>query len=141
MKLSKRISLAWRILWHNQSSGLVSYAEDELRLRANKYGVDDDYDGMCEQSVLEMLFITSMAGHSGGSMGVTMALYSRLAQFKPLTPINDIDSEWNEVAKDYYQHKRVPNVFKELIEGKWKRYYLNDSGKRVNIISFPYTVR
>lgn len=79
----------------------------------------DGYGAGCYQSALKAFRSLMDDGHSGFSIGCTKAILNRLIDGKPLTPINDVDDEWNSESDFYgedghYQHNRASSVFKTV---------------------------
>lgn len=72
----------------------------------------EEPDKWIQENVLELLEVFSKQGHSGFSAPNCIQIFSKLALFKPLSPITDDD--WNLVTDNLYQHKRMSNVFKEF---------------------------
>lgn len=67
-------------------SNLIRHAERELRL-AGMYDADADYGGgAIAECVLELIEVLARQEHSGGSVGMVLTIFGRLAQFRPLTP-------------------------------------------------------
>lgn len=125
---------------------ITEFAENELKL-AGFFDKDSDYGGMMGPTVMRMIEAFSEEGHSGFSARIAVQAFSRLADFKPLTPLTGVDEEWTEVGDGIFQNKRCPHVFKEEsqaydIEGRVFRepsgvcYTSQDS--RVPV-EFPYT--
>lgn len=94
-------------------SNNVKFAEEELR-RAG-YDVNDSEEGpnkWIADNVLELLEVFSTQGHSGSSAPYAIALFEKLASWKPLTPLTGADDEWNWVGDGMWQNKRNSRVFK-----------------------------
>lgn len=129
-----------------EKSNLEEHAEEELR-RIGAFSEEDDfYGGMTGQAVMELVKVFADQGHSGMSASLVLSLFNKVADFKPLSPLQGTDDEWIEVGPDVYQNKRCGRVFKEGgvahdIEGKVFRepsgvcYTNKDS--RVPV-TFPY---
>ena len=128
-------------------SNLVEYAKDELK-RIGMIDSGEPYNDMGTKAILDLIELFSSQNHSGFSAPYVINVFSRLAKFKPLSPLTGEDDEWNEVG-DIFQNKRYSAVFKDKdgnaynVEGKvftddgevW--YTCKDS--RVNV-TFPYVV-
>lgn len=127
---------------------LVDYGKSELsKIEHDDEGMQDRMD----KCVLDLLKLLSDQGHSNHTVHYCLAVFNRLAKFKPLTPLTGEDDEWNEVGNDMFQNKRYSAVFKEgkngrayNVEGK---VFSNDGGetwytsKDSSVyIDFPYTV-
>jgi len=113
--------------------------------------------------VLKLLEVLHSEEHSGTTAPYTIDLFSKLANFKPLTPLTGEDWEWTDVSREsthtLYQNKRLSSVFKDAdgaynIEGKvfweWSSSPDIDDGKPFKShftcresrvpVTFPYTV-
>lgn len=81
-----------------------------------------DYGGACYDSALKAFKSLAKDGHSGMSIKLTQQILNRLIDGKPLTPIEDSDDIWNEVAYDkedkaiVYQCRRMGSLFKYVYE-------------------------
>lgn len=129
-------------------SNLVDYAKDELK-RIGMIDSGNDYNESVTKAILDLIELFSSQDHTGFTAPYTVGTFSRLAMFKPLTPLTGKDDEWNDVGEGLLQNKRYSAVFKDKdgtaydIHGKiftddgevW--YTCKDS--RVNV-TFPYTV-
>lgn len=113
------------------SIGLVDHARQELT-NAGLFAEDSDYGGMLGDAVLELVDVFARQGHSGYSAGVTLALFSRVANFETLTPLTADPSEWNEVGTEMWQSSRRPDAFST--DGG-QTYYLLDDEPRVSYTS------
>lgn len=125
-------------------SNLIEYANSEFN-RVNS----DEYFDMINKAVIELLEVFDKQGHSGLSAGITRDNFTRLSNFKPLTPLTGEESEWGTSAgKD--QNNRYFSVFRNEdgsaynIDGKvfsddgGRSWYTN--GKSAVSITFPYVV-
>ena len=141
-------------------SNMVSWAEQELRYAG--YDVNDPEDGpnkWLAEGTLELLKVFSEQEHSGSSAPFAVALFEKLALWKPIAPLTGEDAEWNEVSENLWQNKRNSAVFKDetgqayWIQGKvfWEwathpdidygkpfKSYFTSRDSRVNI-EFPWT--
>ena len=132
---------------------LESHAEKEMKA-AGLHEPDSDYGGILYEAVMELVRVFAKQGHSGSSAARVIAIFSKVAGFKNLTPLTGEDSEWNDVGNGMLQNNRVSAVFKEKESGR--AYYLDAivwrtpkggawSGKasgvssRQYIRSFPFT--
>lgn len=101
---------------------------------------------MMEENVKQLLSVFAEQGHSGGSAQICVSLFSKLALFEPISPINDRDEEWTEIADGVFQHKRCSHVFKDHgkaydIEGKIFREKMGCCFTNIDSrtpVSFPY---
>lgn len=141
-------------------SNMTSWAEQELRYAG--YDVNDPEDGpnkWLAEGTLELLKVFSEQGHSGSSAPYAVALFEKLAMWKPIAPLTGEDDEWREVSENHWQNARNSAVFKdktgqaqwidgrvfwewsthpEIDDGKPFKSYYTGSGSRVNI-EFPWT--
>lgn len=67
---------------------------------------------ICDQ-IMKLLEVFGQQGHSGTTAPYTVEVFSRLALFKPLTPLTGEDWEWNEMDKGVFQNRRCSHVFKQ----------------------------
>ncbi len=91
----------------------MEWAEQELKLAG--YDINDPEDGpnrWLAEGTLELLKVFSEQGHSGMSAPYAVALFEKLARWKPLAPLTGESHEWTEVGPDVWQNKRASNVFK-----------------------------
>ena len=101
--------------------GLKEFAKRELTL-AGLFDKDSSYGGMTAEAVMELIDLFSKQGHSGGSASQVIQVFSQLANFKPLTPITEEDSEWsNDIDSKTFQNSRCSALFKK----NGKAYYLD----------------
>lgn len=128
-------------------SNLVDYAKDELK-RIGMIDSGEPYNDWETKAILDLIELFASQGHSGFTALYVINAFSRLAMFKPLSPLTGEDDEWNDIG-DCLQNKRYPAVFKDKdgtaynVEGlvftddgaAW--YTCSDS--RVNV-TFPYKV-
>ncbi len=81
-------------------------------------------DTWMRDSILELLTVLSKQGHSGESRNLCIGLFTKLAQFQPLTPITGRDTEWFEHENPImFQNKRLGNLFKA--GARDQAYYLD----------------
>lgn len=125
---------------------IIEWARNEVeiackreRAAAEKEGEDSwDYGCTCYESALEALEALNRTDHSGMSIGFTKSILNRLIDWKPLTPIEDTDDEWEE---DYfgkgpnknYQNKRLSSLFKTVHPDGTVEYKDNDRLYCVNM--------
>ena len=105
------------------------------------------------QHMKDLLEVFSEEGHSGSSAPYAVNLFSKLALFKPLSPLTGANEEWDAAyssGKDsVQQNKRCTHVFRNVRTGEAYDIYAvifrdkngvtytdNESSKPV---SFPYT--
>jgi hypothetical protein len=95
-------------------SNMLKWAEQELRYAG--YDINDPEDGpnrWLAEGTLELLKVFSDQGHSGSSAPYAVALFEKLAMWKPIAPLTGADDEWNEVGTDVWQNRRNSAVFKK----------------------------
>lgn len=97
-------------------SNLVKHAEYELKL-SGLLDKDSDYDGMLGKAVLELVRVFAKQRHSGFSASATLAIFEKVASYKPLTPIGKLEDEWMNISgmtadgKGMWQNKRRGTTF------------------------------
>lgn len=130
-------------------SNLMEYAKEELK-RIGMIDSGEPYNDITAKAILDLIELFELQGHSGFSASYTINAFSRLANFKPLTPLTGDDDEWNKAGTGVYQNKRYSAVFKENNRGAYNiegKVFTDDEGKTWYTskdshveISFPYTV-
>jgi len=122
---------------------LEKFAEDELRA-VGLFDKDSDYGGMMGEAVMKLIRVFAEEGHSGFSASMAISLFSRLASWKPLTPITNNPDEWNDVSnlcangKPLWQSKKDSECFSE--DGGETYYNLN-SIKWIGVGRFKFRYR
>lgn len=118
-------------------SELVKFAKAELRA-AGLFDSDAEYGGEIAPCVVAMMETFTAYGHSGGSAGQTLALFTKLATHKPLTPLTGEDDEWADPMGDgqTLQNKRCSTVFKDD-----DKAWIITGEDTVTTITFPYIVQ
>ncbi len=96
-------------------SNLTEHAQKELEL-AGMFDENSDYDGAAGKAVMELVETFSAQGHSGMSAGLVLALFDKVARFKPLRPVSSDPEEWQYVADEgdgrpIYQNRRRSTTF------------------------------
>jgi hypothetical protein len=87
---------------------------------ASKDSDEWEYGVACYESALKAFGVLMSDDHSGYSIGVTKNILVRLIEGKPLTPIEDTPSVWNEVSwgrengEREYQCTRMSSLFKTV---------------------------
>lgn len=130
-------------------SNLVDYAKDELK-RIGMIDSGEPYNDWAAKAILDLIELFESQEHSGFSAPYVINAFSRLAKFKPLSPLTGEDDEWNEVGPNIFQNKRYSAVFKNGKDGtayNIKGTVFTDDGEswytcrdsRVNV-TFPYVV-
>jgi hypothetical protein len=107
-------------------SNMIFHARDEMK-RAGLFDKDSDYSGMLADSVMNMMYVFAMEGHSGASAHSAINLFSKLAKFETLTPITSDPSEWNDVSVSYggepqWQNRRNSKCFSRDGGKTWYNY-------------------
>jgi hypothetical protein len=103
-------------------SNLERHAEQELKL-AGLYDKDADYGGLIPDAVMKLVKALSGEGHSGGSHGLVLDIFNRVANFKTLTPLTNDPSEWMEVSAEMAGR---PGVWQSMRQSSC---FSNDGGK------------
>lgn len=86
----------------------------------------------CYSSALKAYESLSEDSHSGFSISITQKILNKLISHKPLTPIEDDDSEWSIVddsigSGPIYQNKRYSSLFKSILPtGEIEYNHVND---------------
>lgn len=102
---------------------LIDFAKKELE-QSGLFNKDKDfYGGMTGPAVLELIEVFAKQGHSGMSASIVRDLFNKLADYKPINPVTDLESDWMEVGPNMFQHKHVSAIFKD--GKKDKPYYLD----------------
>ena len=96
-------------------SNLHDHAKKEISL-AGLFDKDSDYGGMIGEAVMELIDTFAKQGHSGFSAQLTLAVFNKVADFKPLSPITNDPDEWNDVSEygsdnTMWQNNQSPNLF------------------------------
>lgn len=126
---------------------MLEWAKNELaHIEHDEEGLQD----LLDKDVLELLETFCNQGHSNHTAPYVVAMFSRLAMWKPLTSLTGEDDEWRDCGNGKFQNKRYCAVFKDAdgraynSEGK---VFSDDNGEtwwtnknsRV-YIDFPYVV-
>lgn len=124
---------------------LIDFAKKELE-QAGLFDKEKDfYGGMTGTSVLELIDVFAKQGHSGMSASIVRNLFNKLADYEPINPITNLESDWNEVGNNVFQHKHVSAVFKngkndkpyyldgQIFKDKRSAYTNRDSRKPLNL--------
>jgi hypothetical protein len=126
---------------HN--SRIIAHAEREFSLLPKPENtLDQTYQSWLQEAALELLFVFSKQGHSGGTAADLLALFNRLAEQEALTPITDNPAEWEDMSVPagypFWQNKRSSRFF-STDGGKTYFDCDNTNGQRNEpIISHPY---
>lgn len=128
---------------YSHNSRLLVHAEHEFSLLPKQEnGLDSVYQSWLQESALELLFVFSQQGHSGGTAADLLALFNRLAEQEALTPITDNPAEWEDMSGPagcpFWQNKRSSRFF-STDAGKTYFDCDNTNGQRNEpITSHPY---
>ena len=123
---------------------MSEWAKNEVRVACDRETPDRhekewDYGCACYESALKAYLSLMEDDHSVMSFGLTKNILIRLLEGKPLTPIDDIPSNWENVTgidkkgDVTYQCKRMPSLFKTVKLGgaisysDTNRYYCYES--------------
>ena len=137
---------------------MLEWAKKELELVG--YRADDQEDGpnkWMREGVLRLLEVFCDEGHSGMSAPHAIALFQRLASWKPLSPLTGEGDEWVEVGDGVFQNRRASSIFKSAdgaywIDGIvfWEWWTDPETGERIKSyftsrdsrvpITFPFTM-
>lgn len=103
---------------------MLEWAKNEIaiaskRERGDKPEDEWDYGCSCYDSALRAYESLLGDEHSGMSIGFTKDILNRLIDGKPLTPIKDVEDEWEYKYMDsddveIYQCKRMSSLFKKV---------------------------
>ena len=63
---------------------------------------------MMNRDVMELLTVFAEQGHSGFSAPIAIRLFSKLANYRIITEVEDNPDDWDEDG----QHKYIPSIFK-----------------------------
>lgn len=139
----------------------LEHAKTELDRLGFTLDSDEESNRWVRENVLELIQTFSDQGHSGMSAPYVLDLFSRLADWKPLSPLTGEDDEWYDRGFDeeVMQNKRYSSVFKNKKTGRaydvrgivfWEWRVDEETGKRYKShfiskessidIEFPYVV-
>ena len=139
---------------------LFEHAKNELKA-IGMLDSDDEMNTMMSDSILQLIETFAEQGHSGFSAPYCINMFTKLANFHPLSPLTGADDEWADVTEysdgtTLYQNKRNGSVFRDAngaynIDGKvfwdwcrgedgepFKSYYTCKDSRVA--VTFPYTV-
>jgi hypothetical protein len=95
-------------------SNLVQHAQKELAL-IGMFDSDADYNGALGKVILDLVTLFASQAHSGYSAPTTVALFSKLAMFEPLSPLTYEPDEWDDRSDisgyPLWQNNRDSRVF------------------------------
>jgi hypothetical protein len=121
-------------------SRLVAHAIHEFSLlpKAENQADEDLYQWL-QAGVLDLLFVLSQQGHSGGTMFEMLRLFNQLADFLPLSPITDNPAHWDDMSVPtgypFWQNKRNTRLFSK---DAGKTYFNCDGDTNLLIESLPF---
>ena len=131
-------------------SNLIKHAKRELK--AVGYDLNDKEDGPNKwivENLLELLWVFSKQGHSGGSAPYCINIFKKLAMFEPSVPLTGKDNEWIQAGTGICQKIRCSRVFKDSPAGSaydinGKVFIEPDGASYTNgnshvPVKFPYT--
>ena len=111
---------------NEENSPWLDFAKREL------YGVgyspedeDGDINKMMYDDIMELLTVFSKQGHSGFSAPYAISLFSKLANYKALSPLTGEDDEWNDIGNETLQNRRCSAVFKDANRFDGRPYYID----------------
>lgn len=96
-------------------SNLINHAWDEFQAAGwcdKDHKFEEEMQAAICENILALLTIFSEQGHSGTSAQYAIEVFSKLASFEPLVPIQGGDDEWIEYEEGYFQNIRCSHVFK-----------------------------
>lgn len=108
---------------------VLDHAKRELAL-LSKTRDRDEYDGLLDKSVLELIEVFSKQGHSGASAAITIALFEELASYKNLTPLTTDKDEWYYHGPDVWG--RDGGIWQNIRNGE---AFSKDGGKTYYLLS------
>jgi hypothetical protein len=120
--------------------GLVEHAERELRI-AGLFDEDSDYGGMLGEAVLDLVRKFAEQGHSGFSALQTLAIFERVARWKPLSGLTSDPSEWMVIVDrdadglPVHQSRRQPSCFSR--DGGRTYYDIDEDGRPIHVSVEP----
>ena len=92
--------------WEKRRADKLAVADEKDR----EFIADDtEYARMVHDSVMSLILLLSYQGHSGLSHSFVMREFRRLADFKPLFPIEWDPNDWNLISEDVYGKKTYQN--------------------------------
>lgn len=99
---------------------MIDWAKREVNLLLKKESSNEDaaYLSLCCKSALKAFESLLEDGHSNNSIAITKGILDALIDGRPLTPIEDVDEEWELTSEDekqkLYQSKRYSSLFKSV---------------------------
>lgn len=125
---------------------MKDWAKREIEIAVARERAEDgskegefSYGGACYESAFKAFESLLEDGHSGMSIGFTKHILNRLIDGKPLTPIEDVEENWDDVSHfgpdvkyKKYQCNRMYSLFKDVypdgtvVYSDINRYYCHD---------------
>lgn len=119
---------------------MKDWAKREIEIAVSRERAEDgtkegefSYGGACYESAFKAFESLLEDGHSGMSIGFTKHILNRLIDGKPLTPIEDVEENWNDVShfglKEKhmtYQCNRMYSLFKYVYPNGSVEYRCTD---------------
>lgn len=107
---------------------LAGYDITEKGCNSEEHG----YANICAKAAYELVELLSKQGHTGMSVGITLSLFNKLANWDVLTPITNNPNEWGECSIDgCRQNIRKPSCFSD---DNLKTYYDVDANENYDIV-------
>src|SRR6266849_1867153 len=85
-----------------------------------------DWDAHERDTMVKILELFFDEWDSGGAVYVMAPILQRLIACKPLSPLTGNDDEWHQVDDEFMQNKRIPSVFKTLVDIPHRNYKAGD---------------
>lgn len=134
---------------------LVEHCEREIRAAGLDSGTAD-YEGLIATSLRALVAAFSGQGHSGESAAMTLNLFDRLVNYKPISPLLGTPDEWQDMSSydssppgTLFQNVRCSSVFKrgdKVYDVGMKTVYVRQDGSSFTVsdeepplVCFPYS--
>lgn len=118
-------------------SNLRDHAMAELEREKLFTEEGDFYGGMMGKSVMELMEVFIKQGHSGMSGSIVISIFTKLADFRALSPLTSDPAEWCEVGDNQWQNRRNSECFSS--NGGLTYYSL--SNRRKWVWKLPWALR
>lgn len=119
---------------------MLDWAKREIEIAVARERAEDgtkedefSYGGTCYESAFKAFESLCGDGHSGMSIGFTKHILNRLIDGKPLTPIEDVEENWDDVSHfgpdvkyKKYQCNRMYSLFKDVYPNGIVEYHCTD---------------
>jgi hypothetical protein len=121
-------------------SRLVAHAIHEFSLLPKAENeLDQQYQDQLQSNALDLVFVFSRQGHSGGTAADLLDLFNRLMARNPLTPLTNNPAEWEDMSAQtgypFWQNKRNYSAFSK--DGGLT-YWIAEGDKMDMITAEPY---